>query len=183
MRTKTKPKFKKRYIAFALLAADFILLPLFGAGAVAHISEIKDKISSAKLDQIASVRLVEKPGHSIYIVTSNAPFVISAKEAQGDTHVEVQKSGHVYGLNIGGKAQMPGPSENCTFTDKADETIIYTADRQTMTKRGDTLEQSVIVKITYDAANIPDIKFKTSRESVDIQTGKSCAAASELSNA
>lgn len=173
MNLTSKSRFKKRYIALALIAADFILMPLFGIGAAAHV---KDQFSNLKPAQLGSVRLAQKPGYSLFLVTSNTPFVISAKQAQGDTRVEIQKNGYLFGMDIGAAAQMPGPAHHCTIASAPDETIIYTANQQTIAKRGGTLEQSVIVTITHDTHVKPEFLFKTTGTITDIKSGLECLA-------
>ncbi|MGB0906576.1 MAG: hypothetical protein ACPGVT_03700 [Maricaulaceae bacterium] len=171
MSLKSKSRFKKRYIALALIAVDIFVLPIFGVGAAAHV---KEQLSSLAPQQVANVRLTHKPGRSLYLVTSNAPFVISAKHAKGENRVAVQQSGVLFGMHIGAVSQMPGPADHCAIAAALDETIIYRAGQQTIAKRGGTLEQSVIVMITHDRNTLPEFTFKIASEAAGIITGAAC---------
>jgi hypothetical protein len=165
----------KTKIFWIWVAAEMVVLP-FSIPATAQIVE---RIVLAFPPQISAVQLpVHKPGVSQFVVASNAPFNIISEGAIGDMEITITVSGKINSTPYGAAAQSPGADTACATSISPAQSVIYTADRKTAAKRGQVLEQAVMVEVKYDKALEPKLTFEAlnSENSASAQSALSCSS-------
>ncbi len=165
-----KLPFKKRYILGGYLAYELAGLALVGTAGAQVLEQIKFDAPQS----VASAKLPSEAGLTRLVISSNAPFTISASEAVGKYDVTVQREGLINTTPFGRNAQMPGPATVCAHAASPSEAIIYRADKKTSLARGPILSQSIMVEIKYDAALSPKFSVKTEDNSVAIMPAAVC---------
>lgn len=145
---------KKRYIVMAIIGAELLALP--AAAQIVH------KVAFEVRPMVTAVEIpTAEPGHSRFIVTSNAGFGIDAVNMVGDVKIRVYQSGKIQdGPRFGDNAQLPGDKSVCAESYSAEGSPIYLATQKTAATPGDPVSQSVIFEMRYDADAEPDFKFR-----------------------
>ncbi|RZV41912.1 MAG: hypothetical protein EX271_07000, partial [Acidimicrobiales bacterium] len=149
----------KKKIFFTWVALEVVLLPV----SIPATAQIVDRIAFSVQPRIAAVELEAEPGMSRYIVASNAPFAVISEGAIGQIDVDIKVHGNLNKTPFGTKAQSPGPKQTCTTSISGSPNIIYTADRKTAAKRGEILQQAVMVEMRYDPAMKPTLRFEAAK--------------------
>lgn len=162
--------FKKRYIVGGYLAFEIAGLALAGTAGAQVLDQIKFEVPQS----VASATLPSEPGLTRLVISSNAPFTISASEAVGEYDVSVQSEGLINTTPFGNNAQMPGPEASCGTAVSPTESVIYRATQKTAAARGAVLSQSVMVEIRYDVSMRPKFAVKTEDNSVAIAPAAAC---------
>jgi len=158
--------FKKRHILWSVIALELVSIPA--------AAQIIDRVAFSVPQKAIHVRVVSEPGVAKFVVSSNAPFAITAQSAIGEFKVNVHKSGLINGKRFGDNAQMPGAANNCGTLISPHKAKIYEADRKTAANKGEILSQAVIVEIRYDADITPDFKVLTETKAKRISTAAAC---------
>ena len=142
----------------ACLAFELLAIPL-SLPAVAGLSQH----ISFNIPAQVFVQPTDAPqGVSRFLVASNAPFAVIAHGAATELNVSVSQSGIMDGQAYGSAAQIPGEATTCNVPANGhDKWRIYTSFDKTAAHRGDTLEQSVLVEISYDPDMTPDFEIVT----------------------
>ena len=169
--TKTSIRFKKRYIAYAIIGAEILALPM----AFPAAAQIIDRVSFSIPPQVASVKIDAQPGKTQLVITSNSGFTIAAEGAIGEFNAAVYPSGNINGTRYGDNAQAPGPMQSCGVAVSTAPSIIYNADKKTAVSKGDILSQSVIVEINYDPSLNPKFIVKTLDNSASYTRAGACS--------
>lgn len=165
--------FKKRYIVFGLLALEVVSLPF--AASIVHKQAADFDISAITNPQRAiNVELNAGPGVTRYLVTANAPFTVTSKNAIGTLNVNVYKSGFINGQAYGTNAQLPGAKSACTQTETTEKKTVYISERGTVAQKGDVLSETVLVEVRYDPSLTPDIKILTQKKSAKLLPAPLC---------
>lgn len=165
-----KLPFKKRYIIGGYLTFEITALAVAGTAGAQVLDQIKFEIPQ----QVASATLPSEPGLTRLIVSSNAPFTVSASGAVGEYDVKVLSEGYINVTPFGRNAQMPGPDTACGTAVSPISSVIYRADKKTAAARGPVLTQSVMVEIRYDSAMKPKFAVKTEENSQSITPSAAC---------
>jgi len=161
-------RFKKRYIAIGLIAAEVVSIPVS--------AQIIDKVAFSVPQRVVSVPFPPEAGITKFLVSSNAPFAVISENAIGEYDVKVHVSGILNGNKFGSNAQIPGAAKACAVQTTSSATKVYEADRKTAAHKGDVLTQAVIVEIRYDEAITPDFKIITQDKAKRISTAEPCEA-------
>lgn len=166
-----KMKFKKRYLIGVYLAFEIAGLAFAGTASAQILDRVKfeipQRVASALLPQ-------ETAGLTTLIISSNAPFTISASDAIGEFDVSVRSEGLLKATPFGANAQMPGPNAVCAAAVTPSPSIIYRADKKTARAKGPILSQSIMVEIRYDEALGPKFIVKTEDNSADMLPAAQC---------
>lgn len=171
---------KKRYIILGLLALELITLP-----ASAHILHKKgfsfDTSAFVKPQRAISVKLNSRPGQTRFMLTANAPFSVTSKDAIGTLNIEIDQAGTVNGNPFGQNTQSPGLPKNCASVASPIQQIIYASERGTTSEnKGDVLTKTILVTINYDPAITPDIQILTQKKSEFLLTASSCSQTNSI---
>ncbi len=159
---------KKRYIAFGLLALELATIPVS--------AQIIDKVVFSAPQKAIHVKVAERPGLTKFVVSSNAPFVVTSEGAIGEFNVVIQANGLINGNPFGQNAQMPGDAKTCTVATSTTPAAIYSANQKTAAQPGEIISQAVLVEIHYDEAITPDLKILTEKKARKITSGQDCHA-------
>lgn len=159
---------KKRNILLAILAIEVLTIPVS--------AKVIDNILFSVPADAASVTLPGEPGMTQLVVVSNAPFVITSREAIAKMTLSVHVSGEINETRFGDNAQMPGPAKACVVTQNKDKSVIYTSELATALKRGEVLSKSVIVEINYPEDATPVFEVVTKKHGADLLHASACDA-------
>ena len=157
MQNQIKPRtvsslFKARYLVGLWVCAELLTLP--AAAQVVHSVAF-----SVEPHVVAAPVGGERPGQRSFVVSSNAPFNVTAANMVGAVDVSVQQSGAVGAMVFGAASQLPGAAAGCAVLTSPAESVIYRAHQRTAARRGDGVEQAVIMTFTFDPIAVPDIRF------------------------
>lgn len=166
-----KMKFKKRYLVGAYLAFEIAGLAFAGTASAQILDRIKFEVPQRA---VSALLPQEQAGLTTLIISSNAPFTISAAEAIGEFDVTVRREGLLNTTPFGLNAQMPGPNAACAAAVTPAPSIIYRADKKTARARGPILSQSIMVEIRYDESLDPKFLVKTEDNSADMIPAALC---------
>lgn len=158
---------KPRYFLFAFIGFELIALPA-SAGMVG-------KVFSSLNQHAVVTELPRQPGTAKLVISSNAPFVITAENMSGDVDLNLMQSGKIYTTRFGDNTQTPGPEKACASLGNTKPAIIYTADKATSVKDAEILSQSVVMEVSYAYDAQPVFKVMTHREAKKIETAPACA--------
>lgn len=163
----------KKKIFFTWVALEIVALPI----AIPATAQIVERIAFSFPPRIAAVELESKPGISRYVVATNAPFAVISEGVIGQIDVDIQVHGMINKTPFGTKAQSPGAKDACVTSLSPAPSIIYQAERKTAARRGEVLEQAVIVEMRYDPALEPKLRFEAAKspEAMSIPTAQTCA--------
>ena len=151
--------FKLRYLAGLWIAVELLSLP--AAAQVVH------RVSfSVQPHVIAAEIPVDRPGEAHFVVSSNAPFAVVADDIIGEIDISVSESGTFGLMDYGSSAQLPGESEGCVLMLGPHEQVVYRAERRTAAKRGDGVEQAVVMSFIFDPAASPRFDFTVGERAV-----------------
>lgn len=164
-------RFKKRYLAYAIIGAEALALPF----ALPAAAQIIDRVSFSIPSQVASVKIDAEPGKTQLVITSNAGFTVAVEGAIGEFNTAVHPAGNINNTRYGDNAQAPGPMQSCGVAVTTAPSIIYNADKKTAVNKGDILSQSVIVEINYDSAINPKFIVKTLDNSTGFSQAGTCS--------
>lgn len=159
MQDELKPRtvrslFKARYLIALWACVELMSLP--AAAQVAHTVMFK-----IEPHVVAEPIPGTPPGVSLFIVSSNAPFNVTAEGMIGELSVEVEASGVFGAQPFGSAAQLPGDATACATLLGPHEQTVYRATQKTAAKRGDGVEQAVMVTFRYHQAASPRFEFTT----------------------
>ena len=164
---------KKRYIVLGLVALEIALLPF--AGTLLHKTDFyADMKALAKPQRAIHVKLPPEPGMTRYMVSANAPFVVTAEEMIGQFDINIYPSGEINGKSFGHNAQAPGELKACSLTETLEPRAVYKSDTGTIAKDGEILSKTVLVEIRYEPYYKPDLKILTENKSKTILSAQSC---------
>ena len=158
---------RKRNILLAIGALEIMALP-----AAANIFSGFNLADRSMV--IAAEIPIKIPGEKRYFLTSNAPFAIIGQNMTGSVRVDIQESGHIGEITYGMSAQLPGPEKTCIHSDISNPRIIYQADKATIASDGQTIAQSVLLKIHFEMESEPKFQFLTAKEFETYEPAKAC---------
>ncbi len=142
MLKKNRWKILSGWLAFELIGA---------AIAMPAMANLTDRVQ-LEVPQIVVVKtLSSQPGETVFQVASNAPFALLSSGQLGEFGIEVTPKG--------ANSQRVGQASNCAVTLSAMPTRIFTAQRKTASKRGDTDSQSIVITVTYDPSLNPQLSI------------------------
>ena len=98
------------------------------------------------------------------MVASNAPFAVLSEGAVGDMSLRLTVNGTINGKAFGGQAQNPGQISDCVTPTTTTSTALYTATKRTAARRGEIIDQAVMIHIKYDPSLTPNFTVKTLNE-------------------
>ena len=152
-------KFMSRLKQSRYLIGGFIALELLAIPAAAQMVHTV----SFKIDPhvVAAEIPLGIAGRSDFLVSSNAPFSVTATGMVGEVDMALNLSGQMGELRYGKSAQAPGPVSGCAMMTSPTETQIYQATVRTAARRGTATEQAVILSFTYDPVATPEFQFVT----------------------
>ena len=163
----------KKYKFFAFAYFTFEILTFMAIAIPAHAQAV-DRVSFTIPQRVITATIPnQRAGAQLFLVSSNAPFAITAENAIGEFNIALSIDG-TSTLEFGTHAQMPGEATACTNVSSTLPIKIYEATQKTAAKRGDVLKQSVLVTISYDPEINPDFKFYTQEKSLDIPSAQAC---------
>ena len=164
----------KKKIFFAWVAVEVVTLPL----TIPATAQIVERISLSIPPRIAAVELEAEPGISRYMVATNAPFSVISEGVIGKIDVDIKVKGKINKTPFGTKAQSPGAKETCVTSLSAAPSVIYQADRKTAAKRGEILQQAVMVEMRYDPALSPKLRFEAAKspEAMALPAAQTCTS-------
>ena len=166
----------KKKLLLGWLALELMSLPI----AIPAAAQMVDKVMFSAPPRAVFVEINPQAGVSQLIVASNAPFRITTQGAVGELSVTLSVNGQINGTPFGTKAQNPGPALGCVFAASAMPTPLYTAARKTAERRGEVIEQAVMVEISYDPALSPTFKVETMQKNaaMDMPSTLACSSIS-----
>jgi len=164
---------KKRYIVLGLIAFEMAMLPFIGT--VLHKTDINSALAAlAKPQRAIHVELPPEPGMTRYMVSANAPFVVTAEEMIGQFDIKIYPSGEINGKQFGKNAQAPGDLKACSLTETVEPRAVYRSETGTIAQDGEILSKTVLVEIRYESYYKPDLKILTENKSKTILSAQSC---------
>ncbi|MGJ8562648.1 MAG: hypothetical protein ACSHXY_03750 [Alphaproteobacteria bacterium] len=158
---------KIRYIISGLVCLELIALPVSAS--------IIGKAISSFNQQAVVTELPRQPGMAQLVISSNAPFVITAGNLVGDVDIKLHQSGEIYTTRFGDNTQTPGPDIACAAPITSDMAVIYKSDKATSVSDAEILSQSVVMEVTYDYDADPVFKVMTQRQAKKILSAPACA--------
>ena len=111
----------------------------------------------------------DTPGRLDFVVSSNAPFNVTAADMVGELDVVVTQSGMLGEQAFGQASQLPGASQSCARLTSPAGAVVYRAARRTAAARGDGVEQAVIISFHFDPVAAPSIAFTVEPQPVVAQ--------------
>lgn len=162
---------KKRSLIAGIIALELLSIPA--------AAQMVDYVSFKAPQKAVAVPLPSKDGVASFMVMSNAPFTIVAKDTVGDFYVFVTEKGEVNGNAFGANAQLPGDSARCSSVFTHEPSAIYRADQKTAARSGPILTQAVRVDIQFEPGSEPTFGIHTEKSTRDIARAAPCL--SELS--
>ena len=114
-----------------------------------------DRVSFQIAPKVVSQVLERVDGETKLLVASNSAFNISATGMIGTIKVMIEKDGQTGGTQFGSASQLPGQKTAEIFLTSPLETQIYRSDRKTALNPGNTIDQAVLVRITYSSTTHP----------------------------
>ncbi|WP_409433024.1 hypothetical protein ACJ3XI_00595 [Litorimonas sp. RW-G-Af-16] len=127
-------------------------------------ANMSDRVAFTSKGRVAMKLVSKKPGEHKYMVVSNAPFKVTAKNVIGRIKVKVKAKGKISGLQFGSKAQMPGKRLSCRAIWSSMPRVIYSATKRTAKLRGKPRSQAVIVTVKFPKTAKPKFSFKPVRK-------------------
>ena len=170
MKFMKKLPFKKRYLVGGYIVFELAGLAIAGTAGAQVLDQIKFEIPQ----RVVSAKMPSEAGLTRLVISSNAPFAITASNAIGEYDVKVLSDGFINTTPFGLNAQMPGPETACGAAVSPSPSIIYRATQKTAAARGDVLSQSVMVEIRYDEVLSPKFAVKTEENSVATPPASAC---------
>lgn len=143
---------KTRYILLAFLAVEIASIPTAVAMLKTVSLDFGPQIAAAQLPTLT-------PGHSRYLVSTNADFTVTASDYVGEMRVIIQQRGEIAGLSFGAASQLPGPAYACAATRHLSESVVYRANRPTASDAGSAVDQAVVLVVQHDPAAQPELVF------------------------
>jgi len=159
---------KKRFILAGLLGLELLSIPA--------AAQMVDRVTFEAPQKAISVLLPPEPGKASFMVTSNAPFTVVAKNSLGEFDVKITANGTVNGNVFGANAQMPGDTQRCSEVLTLSPSAIYRATQRTAQTPGPILTQAVRVDVTFDPTTSPTFDIQTQKESRDVARAAPCAS-------
>ncbi len=151
----------KKKIFLGWLAFEAVGLCVGIGIALPATAQIVDKVMFSAPPRAAHVVTAIAPGITEIMVASNAPFAVLSEGAIGDMSLRLTVNGTINGKAFGGQAQDPGQIAGCFFFIYSATTEIYTATKRTAARRGEIIDQAVMIHIKYDPALTPKFSVKT----------------------
>ena len=154
LKSLSKLKGKKRYIALALIGLELLSLP--AAAAI---------VKNAAFQETSRVVAVEiktaEPGVSRFLVTSNDGFGVNVEGLVGVVKTTIYENGELPSKNrFGDAAQLPGPAKTCAQSSSIKANPIYQATRKTERNDSHVVDRAVVFEFHYDAPEKPSFEFK-----------------------
>lgn len=147
----------KKKILFGWLAFEAIGLCI----ALPATAQMVDKVMFSAAPRAAHVVTPIAPGLTEIMIASNAPFAVLSEGAVGDMSLRLTVNGTINGKAYGGQAQNPGQINDCVTPTTTSSTALYTASKRTAARRGEIIDQAVMIHIKYDPALTPKFTVKT----------------------
>lgn len=164
-------RFKKRYIAYGILALELISLPA-AAKIIGHA--LSSNVTPPDQPYIVAQLIDEIPGRKRFAVASDNNFHIIASDIKGSMKVDVYKSGTINHTKFGQNAQLPGPKNTCSLVTQDKETI-YQSFKTTAASDGDVVSRAVIIVVNYSKTTSPKISFESGFSKAPIAQIKDCS--------
>lgn len=158
---------KKRFVLAGLLGLELLSIPA--------AAQMIDHVKFEAPQKAIAVPVPSSPGMASFMVMSNAPFTVIAKDTIGQFDVNITAEGLVNGNSFGANAQMPGDAQRCASVPTLAPSAIYRATQKTAKAPGHILTQAVRVDISFDPAISPTFDIQTQRESRDVARAAPCA--------
>lgn len=154
MAFKFKSRFKKRYWLAGIIALEVATIPV-SAQIIGKISSFQ---KSLRTTPVVSVLIDETPGQKRYAIASQYPFYVSANNFEGPININLDTKAIIGGIKFGEIAQLPGKAKSCTIVQSPKQTI-YQSERGTYTHEGHVTTQAVIMTVSFDTKDTPDINI------------------------
>jgi len=146
----------KKKILLGWLILELLSLPI----AIPAAAQMVDKVMFSAPPRAVFVETTPKAGVSHLIVASNAPFRITTQGVVGELSVKLSVNGQINDTPYGTKAQNPGPALGCVFAPSALPEPLYIAARKTAERRGEVIDQAVMIEVSYDPVLKPMFKVE-----------------------
>ncbi len=156
---------RKRNIIVGIALLEILSIP-----AAAHLHA---NFNLPERTHIISAEIPSPAGLKRYFVSSDGPFVVTAKESSGLLHVSVAEKGRIGDVKFGENAQLPGPRNVCVST-SSDHEVIYTSSQGTFISDGEVISQTVLLQILYDTEDEPKLDFKAALKADKIPQAEAC---------